>query len=70
MWSGTTWFLASCIRKSLVKNLDLDRALGGIHSNVKGFYSFLQLEAVGDQRLDVDEAFGNETDSFRVLLSA
>jgi hypothetical protein len=56
------------LNNNLIPNLHLDRALGGVRGDVERLDGALEGEAVGDERLEIDEAARDEADGLRVLV--
>jgi hypothetical protein len=53
-----------------VDDLDLDRSLSRVGGDVEGLDGLFQGESVGDQRLEVDQPCGDESDGLGVLWSS
>ena len=56
--------------KLVVLNLDFDSALLRVGSNMESLYRLFELETMGDERLEINEAAGNQTNGLGVLLRA
>jgi hypothetical protein len=53
-----------------VDDLDLDRSLSRVGSDVESLDGLFQGESVGDQRLEVDQSCSDESDGLGVLWSS
>lgn len=59
------WCVFGC---SKIKDLDFDRAGFDVGRGLEGFDGFFKWEAVGDQRLEVNQTVCHQPDSLRVLV--